>query len=381
MGSIEKRGDKRWRARYRSPDGRQRSETFPRRVDAERFLAEMAVAKNRGQWVDPRAGRLPFGDWAAECYAARIDLRESSRARDEGYLRLHVLPHFGTTPLTRIERRNVQEWVTKLGDKGLAPATVRACHRLLSGMLAEAVEARLIGQSPCRAIKLPRVERTEQRFLSAPDVERLADTTGEHFAPLIYSAAYLGLRWGELAGLKRERVNLLKRQISVVGTLEEVRGKLRYVDETKTTASRRLVTMPRFLSDMLAAHMRRCPDEFVFMSATSRLLRRSNFGRHHFKPSVARAGLDPKLRFHDLRHTAAALMIEQGAHPKEIQARLGHASIKTTLETYGHLMPTIGAHLDDALDRAHRDAKQNLAWPVRGLELVSPETAEVENPS
>lgn len=60
-------------------------------------------------------------------------------------------------------------------------------------------------------------------------------------------------------------------------------------------------------------------------------------------------------------------MIEQGAHPKEIQARLGHASIKTTLETYGHLMPTLGAHLDEPLDRAHRDAKLNLSRPVRGL--------------
>ncbi len=99
----------------------------------------------------------------------------SSRARDELYLRRHVLPYFESTSLARIERRAVQEWISKLSDKGLAPATVRACHRLLSGMLAEAVEARLIGQSPCRGIKLPRVSRTEQRFLNAVEVARLAD--------------------------------------------------------------------------------------------------------------------------------------------------------------------------------------------------------------
>jgi len=383
MAHISKRGPGRWKARYRAPDGRERSQTFPRKVDAERFLAEMAVAKNRGQWIDPRAGKLPFGEWAAESYAARIDLRESSRARDEGYLRLHVLPYFETIPLARIERRNVQEWITKLSDKGLAPATVRACHRLLSGMCAEAVEARLIGQSPCRAIKLPRVARTEQRFLTAVEVEQLAGAIGEHFAPLIYTAAYSGARWGELAGLKRERLNLLKRQMSIVGTLEEVQGRLRYVDETKTSASRRLVTLPAFLCDLLSGQPEGngAASEFVFTSVTGAMLRRGNFRRNAFKPGLAAAGLDPDTRFHDLRHTAAALMIEQGAHPKEIQARLGHASIKTTLEVYGHLMPTLGAHLDEALDQAHRDARLNLPRPVRGLTVVGPETAEGGNAS
>ena len=381
MAHIEKRGSNRWKARYRAPDGRERSKTFPRKVDAERFLAEMSVAKNRGQWVDPRAGRLPFGEWAAECYAARVDLRNSSRARDELYLRLHVLPYFETTGLARIERRDVQKWIAELSDKGLAPATVRACHRLLSGMLAEAVEARLIGQSPCRAVKLPRVERIEQRFLTALEVERLAASIGDHFAPLIYTAAYTGMRWGELAGLKPERLHLLKRRVNVIGTLEEVNGQLRYVDETKTDASRRLVSIPPFLSDVLAGHLEQSPGEFVFASQEGTLLRRSNFRRRFFKPALARAELDLDVRFHDLRHTCAALMIEQGAHPKEIQARLGHASIKTTLETYGHLMPTLGERLDDALDAAHRDAVRNLPRPVRGLAAVDSQRAQSRNAS
>jgi integrase len=378
MPFVEKRGAKRWRARYRGPDGRERSKTFDRKTDAERFLAEMAVAKNRGAWVDPRAGRMPFGEWARECYAARLDLRASSRARDEAYLRLHVTPHFKTVPLARIERRAVQEWVGLLSDKGLAPATVRACHRLLSGMLSEAVEARLIGESPCRGVKLPRVPRVEQRFLTAVEVERLADAIGP-FAPLVYSAAYLGGRWGELVGLKRERLNLLRRQAQIIGTLEEVRGRLKYVEETKTSASRRLVTIPAFLCEILARHLETTPtSEFVFTSTQGDLLRRSNFRRRHFKPALVAAGVDPELRFHDLRHTCAALMIEQGAHPKEIQARLGHSSIKTTLDLYAHLMPSLGARLDDALEQAHQDARATLSRPARGLDVVGLETAEGE---
>ncbi len=152
-------------------------------------------------------------------------------------------------------------------------------------------------------------------------------------------------------------------------------------DETKSSASRRLITLPAFLCDLLGEHLEGSHSEFVFTSVTGAMLRRGNFRRHAFKPALKDAGLDPDTRFHDLRHTAAALMIEQGAHPKEIQARLGHASIKTTLETYGHLMPTLGGHLDDALDRAHQDAKRNLPRPVCGLELVVPESAEGGNAS
>jgi len=161
-------------------------------------------------------------------------------------------------------------------------------------------------------VKLPRIARTEQRFLTAVEVERVADAIGEHFGPLVYSGAYLGSRWGELAGLRGERLNLLKRQEQIVGTLEEVRDRLRYVDETKTSASRRLITIPPFLAEILEAHIKRNPGEFVFTSSTGQLLRRSNFRRHAFKPALERAGVDPDIRFHDLRHTCAALMIEQG---------------------------------------------------------------------
>jgi len=177
---------------------------------------------------------------------------------------------------------------------------------------------------------------------------------------------------GSIAGESRSRECSQRRQP------KEVRGQLRYVDETKTSASRRLVTLPEFLCDLLERRLssKERASEFVFTSRTGRLLRRSNFRRHALKPALTLAKLDSETRFHDLRHTAAALMIEHGAHPKEIQARLGHASIRTTLETYGHLMPTLGAHLDEALDRAHQDAKLNLPRPARGLKIRGLECAE-----
>ena len=148
------------RTLYR-PSGRERSKTFPRRIDAERFIIETESAKAGGSWVDPRAGSRPFGELAEEILTGRIDLRAASRARDASYMRRHVLPRFGALPLSRITRQDVQEWVNDLSTK-LAPATVHGCHRLLSGVFREAVEARLISQSPSRKVRLPRLSRTEQ---------------------------------------------------------------------------------------------------------------------------------------------------------------------------------------------------------------------------
>ncbi|MGH2817403.1 MAG: tyrosine-type recombinase/integrase [Actinomycetota bacterium] len=369
MAHIEKRARNIYRARYRAPNGRERSQTFKRRADAERFLAEMTTAKARGAWVDPRAGRKLLEEWAAECMERR-DLRPTSAARDEVYMRRHVLPRFGDVPLARIERRDVQRWVGDLSAKGLAPATVRACHRLLSGVLAEAVEERLIPQSPCRGVRLPRIPRTEQRFLTTEQVERLAESIAPEYRALIYCAAYLGCRWGELVGLKRENVNLLRRELTIQGTLEEVSGGLTYVEETKTKASRRRLTLPAFLVEILTDHLARAvPSEYVFTGRDGGLLRRSNFRRRHWKPAGVAAGLTP-LRFHDLRHTCAGILIAQGAHPAEIKARLGHTSIKTTMDVYGHLLPSLGDKLDEALDAARADARSNISRPERGLATI-----------
>lgn len=124
--------------------------------------------------------------------------------------------------------------------------------------------------------------------------------------------------------------------------------------------------MPHFLVEILAQHLAQAqPSEYVFTGRDGGELRRSNFRRRHWKPALDRAGLDAELRFHDLRHTCAALLIQMGGHPKEVQARLGHASITTTLDVYGHLMPTLGAQLDDALEKAHRDAASIEPRPQR----------------
>ena len=234
-----------------------------------------------------------------------------------------------------------------------------------------AVDRRFIGESPCRGVSLPRPQGREQRFLSASEVERLVSEVDPHYRTLIHAAVYLGCRWGELAGLKRVNLNLLRRTVTISGTLEEVGGRVRYVEETKTKASRRSLLIPPFLVTSIARHLENVgPTEFVFTSKTGRLLHRGTFRRRTWLPAVDAAGLQP-LRFHDLRHTCASLLIANGAHPKEIQARLGHSTITTTLDRYGHLLPNLDELLTERLEETYQAAVRSSdvagMWHGRGV--------------
>ncbi|MGI8707252.1 MAG: site-specific integrase [Actinomycetota bacterium] len=154
--------------------------------------------------------------------------------------------------------------------------------------------------------------------------------------------AYLGLRWEEIAGLKREHLNLLRRELRVVGVVERVAGTYRYIEETKSPASRRTIQLPAFMVDVLSQHLDNAgASEWVFPAPGGGFLRYDNFRRRTWLPAVVRWGLG-KITFHELRHTCVAILIDGGANRLEIQRRLGHADIKTTLGVYGHFVSKPG---------------------------------------
>jgi integrase len=338
-----------WRARYRTPDNKSRSKTFDRKVDAERFLTSVEHSKLSGAYVDPSAGRKTFGEWWAACEAATVALRPSTRARDESYGRQYLLPHFGATPLGRIDHLNVKTWIAKLSASGLAPATVVKAAQLLSRTLRSAVDAGLIPANPADRVSLPKIEREEMRFLTPAQVAALADEIDPRYRAFVLLGAYAGLRVGELGALRRSRVDLMRGRVDVAETLVEVKGH-HHLGPPKTRAGRRSVPLPRSIVTGIEESIRTLgPDDFVFPAPEGGLLRASLFRTRIWHPAVERAGLTP-LRCHDLRHTAVALWIAAGASPKEVAARAGHSSVVTVLDRYGHLLPGSEERVTDALD-------------------------------
>src|SRR4029079_3686671 len=203
----------------------------------------------------------------------------------------------------------------------------------------------------------------EMLFLTSDEVRALAEGITPYYRVLIYTAAYTGLRASELAGLHWRNVDLLHGKLTVDVALKEIGAALHF--GPPKNHERRTITLPKFLCTMLEERGVGDADTLVFPGPQGGPMRHSLFYRRHFRPAVtghtdkdgvkhpgsvpaAKAGL----RFHDLRHTCASLLIAQGAHPKLIQARLGHSSITITLDSYGHLFPSVEEALADALDAA-----------------------------
>src|SRR6266536_149206 len=358
-----------YRARYRDPAGRERSRSFSRKVDAEHWLADIEHAKARGAWTDPALGKVRFSDWLMAWWATTTNLRPSTRARDEMALRLYALPRFGDMPLATIRQFEVRAWVADLSARSLAPATVVKAYQLFGKVMAAAVDAGYLAQTPCRNVPLHRIEREEMRFLTPTDIVTLAGTIRPIYRALVFTGAYGGLRIGELAGLRRRRVDLLGGTVEVAEIITEVSGRL-HVGLPKTRASRRTIGLPRFAVRELEAHLAGStdPDSYVFTAPQGGPLRIIAFRNRVWRPATKAAELDG-LRIHDLRHTAVALWIAAGASPKEVATRAGHTSVSFTLDRYGHLYPEADTILRDRLDALHATAR-----PTEGVvvNLTSP---------
>lgn len=315
----------------------------------------MAWAPRPDPWRPPAPGWTSGG-------RPRRTFGPSTRARDESYLKNHIRPAFGALPLSKIHHTLIQAWVADLAARK-APATVHKAHQILSKSLQGAVDAGLLANNPCSATKLPRIEPSEVRVLTPDEVTILAEAMDERYRALALLGPYGGLRAGEMLGLRRGRVDLLRRRVDVAETLVEVKGQLIF-NSPKTRAGRRSVPIPAFVASAINDHLvgsgSTGPDDLVFTAPEGGPVRLSLWRRRYWEPSLKVAGID-HLRVHDLRHTAVAFWIAAGASPKEIAVRAGHTSVVTVLDRYGHLLPSTEDHVTDALDEMAVGAAQRHA--------------------
>lgn len=340
MASIDKRPDGTYRTRWREyPGGPQKTRSFSRKADAERFLDTIRGDLARGTYIDPADAKVPFQTYAEEWRVAQLH-RASTATQCETYLRVHAYPLLGHRPLGAIRRSEIQAWV-KNRSAVLAPGSVELVYRWVATIFKAAVGDRLIPVSPCDRIALPKAPPREVVPLEVAAVERMVAAVQPRLRALVVFAAGTGLRQGECFGLTVDRVDFLRRQVRVDRQLVSATGGVPVWGPPKSQASFRTVPLPELVTNTLAAHL----DQFrnrrhglVFTNREGQPLRRSGFGEAWHR-AAAKAELPEGATFHDLRHFYASLLIARNCSIKTVQKRLGHQSATETLDTYSHLWP------------------------------------------
>jgi integrase len=340
---IVKRGNS-WAVKQPLPDGRYRWQTVgPRKRDAELLRDEINRRVALGALYPSEP--LTFAEFVEawlERYSQRVRPATLASCRES----LRYLAVFDAWQLETIRAADVEDRVFAVAQR--APRAAELMLDTLKMILRNAHERGQVIDGGVFRVRPPRRERAEMRFLDWRDVEFLASETVEPYGNLIRFACLSGLRQGELFALRDRSLDFARGLVLVEAGARDGR-----IVPTKTSAAKRQVRLPgeavRVLREQLLA---RVPNEsgLVFPTPGGSVWRKDNFMARVFRPAVRRSKLAP-LRFHDLRHTYAALMVAAGAHPKLLQAQLGHTSINVTLNTYGHLFPDAFADVGPALDR------------------------------
>jgi integrase len=363
-GSITKRDDGRWMARYtvRTIKGPKRRTVYGRtRAEASAKLAKAMADRDGGLIFD--AGSLTVGDYLDRWLSNSVKdtVRERTYERYEEILRLHVKPALGRLKLNALTPAHVQDFYRDRLDNGFSPATVQKIHVILHKALSQAVSWSLVPRNAGEAVRAPRPAPTEMRPLSPDEARRLLETAeGDRLEALYVLAIHTGMRQGELLGLKWENVDLAANAIRVRHSLLRTKGRV-ILGEPKTKKSRRTVHLTGAASRALEEHlerqlkvMERLGDLYrdqglVFTTEVGTPINPSNLRKRSFAPLLQKAGL-PRLRFHDLRHTCATLLLSKNIHPKYVQELLGHATVSITLDTYSHVLPGMGNQVAEAME-------------------------------
>jgi integrase len=361
-----------------------------RRRDAERVLRDLLAARDRGDLVTP--SRQSLGDFLRrwlDDYAAGA-VAETTLASYRATVRVHLAPAFGAVPLRHLSPAPIQRHMAEKLAAGLSPKTVAYHRTILREALAHAVKWGLLSRNPADTTDAPRVARREMRVW---DEEQARVFLGEakRVSPYyrLYLAALLtGARQGELLGLRWEGFDAAFGRLAIQRTLYRLGGRL-LIKEPKTAKARRTIPLPASLAGELQAlraeqeERRRtigdCPSglecrvgacphwhEFglIFCQPNGKPLHAHNVARRDFRRVLTRAGL-PRVRFHDLRHLCATLLLSQGVHPKVAQELLGHSTVSVTLDTYSHVAPALAVKATRTLETRLLGSKA----PVRS-ELV-----------
>src|SRR5579875_474333 len=352
-GSVYQRKDGRWVASILLDNGKRKSIYCKTQQEAVKAARKVNLAKDQGMLITTEEQSLQtfLTTWLQD--TARPRLRERTYLRYRELIERHILPTLGKVTLQKLSPQQLQKLYNSKLQEGYAPQTVKHIHRVLHKALNDALRWNLVARNVCDAVDTPRVPRHEMQALNAEQAQHLLATArGEALEALYVLALTTGMRQGELLGLKWEDVDIAHQKVQVRRSIARV-GKGGFkINEPKTTRSRRSIALTTVAIEALQQHRQRQEamqqaagnawDEqgWVFCNTVGRPLEAGNVLRRSFWPLLKKANL-PKIRFHDLRHSAASLLLSMDVHPKIVQEMLGHSTISMTLDTYSHVIPSL----------------------------------------
>jgi integrase len=378
FGSVRQLRSGQWQARYQGPDGimRPADQTFPTRAEAERWLTRTEVDILDGDWIDPVAGLVSLGEYAATWINERPNLRPKTVRLYKYLLRCHLVPVLGSRAVAEIKEPHVRHWRKGLLDAGTSPITAAKAYRLLKAIMNTAVDDGLIRRNPCRIKGAGQEKSPERPVLTIRQVFHLIGVIDPRYRAIILLAVFASLRWGELAALRRKDIDLSACTVSVVRTLTQLSGGGHVFGPPKSDAGQRTIAFPDLIVDDLTWHLGRFAppgdDVLVFTSPTGALLDYDSFRRRVWMKATEAAGLH-EVHFHDLRHTGNMLTAEAGATLREMMDRMGHSSTRAAL-VYLHATSQRQRTIADAVGTmtraALREIDEHSSTPASGTDMA-----------
>ncbi|WP_336707572.1 tyrosine-type recombinase/integrase [Oerskovia sp. USHLN155] len=326
--------------------------------DVERLGAEAARKVKRAD-DEPVDEALTVSQLLRHHLDTLSGITEGTRRRYELIARETDGYRISRLPLNGVSRTDVALWIRELEQTGKSGKTIQMRHQLLSAAYRTAIDDELVIRNPARGARIPRTEQRERTFLTPEEFMQLYAVIPDEWRPLIHTLAGTGLRFGEATALKVSDLSLNDRvpSLRVARTWTYIDGTARKTGAPKTASGRRAVA----LGAGLAAHLRehtvdRERDSWVFTRKDGVLPIVQATLYSNWRKWIAAAGLEKRPRVHDLRHSHVAWMLAAGRPLDQIRNRLGHSSIKVTVDTYGHLMPGADEEMAAAAGRAIPDA-------------------------
>ena len=352
--------DGRWEARYYLPDGSRRSLMGKTRAEVRDKLAK--ALHDAGKGLPAVDERQTVKQYLITWYESmKPQVRISSYRRYGDYIN-HLIPALGHVSLSKLTPQHLQVFCNKKLAEGLSPSTVHAIHSMLHRALKDALQMGLLNRNVSEMLRPPRRSNREMMPLSVIEMQRFLEVVrDDRFYALYVLALSTGMREGELLGLRWQDVDLPRHIVQVRMNVQETLGQY-IIAETKTAYSRRTVALTQAAVDALAEHWQKqqqvkmemgsmwTDNDLVYPNGYGGIMIPHNITKRSFKRYLVKAGLSRDVRFHDLRHTAATLVLASGVNFKVVSEMLGHSNVSITLRIYAHVLPHMQQSAVAAMD-------------------------------